>query len=87
LRISVTNVHTRLDKAGRYGVGTWLSSLGAYTIETSQGLDDVKNQPFESEIRQAISWGLSTGFPDGTFRPSSPVTREQMATIIVGALN
>lgn len=38
------------------------------------------------EMAQAVSWavdtGLVKGFPDGTFRPSDPISREQMCAIL-----
>ena len=38
------------------------------------------------EIEALASSGITTGFPDGTFRPLEPVTRAQMATFLARAL-
>jgi hypothetical protein len=34
-------------------------------------------------IERAAELGLVQGFPDGTFRPEQPVTRGQLATILM----
>jgi len=38
------------------------------------------------EIEALAASGITTGFPDGTFRPTEPVTRAQMATFLARAL-
>jgi hypothetical protein len=38
------------------------------------------------EIEALAASGITTGFPDGTFRPTDPVTRAQMATFLARAL-
>ena len=51
---------------------------------TSTGsLSDIAGHTHEASIRSLAAWGITTGYPDGTFRPNSPVSREQMATFLV----
>ena len=38
------------------------------------------------EIEALAASGITEGFPDGTFRPTNPVTRAQMATFLARAL-
>jgi len=38
------------------------------------------------EIEALAASGITTGFPDGTYRPTDPVTRAQMATFLARAL-
>jgi len=38
------------------------------------------------EIEALAASGITTGFPDGTYRPTEPVTRAQMATFLARAL-
>jgi len=38
------------------------------------------------EIEALAASGITTGFPDGTYRPTDPVTRAQMATFMARAL-
>jgi hypothetical protein len=38
------------------------------------------------QIKAALQAGLMTGYPDGTFRPTLPVTRDQMAAYIARGL-
>ena len=44
-------------------------------------VDDVKGHWAEEEIRELITLGELTGFPDGTFRPNEPLTRAQYAVL------
>jgi hypothetical protein len=37
------------------------------------------DHPFYTEITWLVSEGITTGYPDGTFRPTAPVTREAAA--------
>ena len=43
---------------------------------------DVENRWSEKDIEWAKDKGIVTGFEDGTFRPTEPVTREQICAII-----
>ncbi|MBV7363569.1 family 20 glycosylhydrolase [Actinomycetaceae bacterium TAE3-ERU4] len=44
---------------------------------------DVKvSDPFYREIRWLRDSGVTTGWPDGTFRPSSPINRDAMAAFL-----
>jgi hypothetical protein len=43
---------------------------------------DVKGHWAEAYIQAMVSRGLLTGFPDGTFKPESPVTRAQYAALL-----
>lgn len=38
-------------------------------------------------IARAAGYGLITGYPDGTFRPNQPITREEMIVLILRQLN
>jgi N-acetylmuramoyl-L-alanine amidase len=37
----------------------------------------------EEAIRQVIEWGVMTGYQDGTWRPNQPVTRAELASVLV----
>lgn len=59
---------------------TDMTSLGA-------GLTDVAPDRWSYEaVQTAITAGLMQGFPDGTFRPEEPVTREQLAAVLARLL-
>ncbi|MFH0915430.1 MAG: S-layer homology domain-containing protein [bacterium] len=47
---------------------------------------DVAGSPYETAIYDLADRGIVTGFEDGTFRPSSTVTRQQFAKMIVKTL-
>lgn len=51
------------------------------------GFSDVLvSHPFATAIDDLTARGIINGFDDGTFRPAAPVTRQQFAKMIVGAL-
>ncbi|MFH0916295.1 MAG: PQQ-dependent sugar dehydrogenase [bacterium] len=47
---------------------------------------DIASSPYQAAILDLASRGVIDGFPDGTFRPESPVTRQQFAKMIVKSL-
>ena len=49
--------------------------------------DVTENHWAYAEIEKALAKGYISGFPDNTFRPDQPVTREQFATIINNLYN
>ncbi|WP_155855175.1 S-layer homology domain-containing protein [Actinotalea ferrariae] len=54
---------------------------GSPTEEPS-GFSDVTGTPFEAEIRWLAATRITTGNPDGTFRPTAPVSRHAMAAFL-----
>jgi hypothetical protein len=53
------------------------------TTPVTATFDDVSpSHPFFGPIEWMNSTGLSTGYPDDTFRPSAPVTRQAMAAFL-----
>jgi hypothetical protein len=40
------------------------------------------SHPFSDEIEWLADSGITTGYPDGTFRPGAPVTRQAMAAYL-----
>ena len=48
---------------------------------------DISQNVYKFEIIEAFQLKIIQGFPDGTFRPNKPVTREQAVSIIVEAIN
>lgn len=43
---------------------------------------DISRSPFQVEIEWMAQYGISTGWPDGTYRPLEPITREAMAAFL-----
>jgi hypothetical protein len=48
---------------------------------------DISQNVYKPEILEAFQLKIIQGFPDGTFRPNQPVTREQAVSMIVDAIN
>lgn len=59
-------------------------AAGSPSVSGSAGFRDV---PATSEFHREIAWmasrGISTGWPDGTFRPLDPTARDAMAAFMV----
>ncbi len=51
------------------------------------GFDDARSTVHRRAVERLAAAGIVGGFPDGRFRPDAPVTRGQMATFLVGALD
>ncbi len=49
--------------------------------------DVTADQAHASAIAGLVAGGVTSGYPDGTFRPDDPVTRGQMATFLAEALD
>ena len=54
----------------------------AFTPTTQTFSDVAPNNQFFTEIEWAASRGITTGWPDGTFRPVTPVSRDAMAAFL-----
>ncbi|MNW54404.1 Endo-1,4-beta-xylanase A precursor [compost metagenome] len=58
-------------------------------VEPATGLDfsDISGHWAEARIQQALSSGIITGYPDGTFSPGKNVTRAEFSVMLMNALN
>jgi hypothetical protein len=58
------------------------------TDDSSSGFRDIATDTYKSEIEQAVAMGFIAGFKeDNTFRPQQSLTREQLVSMIIGALD
>lgn len=70
-------------QAGSGSGGATSTAAGSSSGYTTVGFTDVDAAtPHASSIIELAALGLVDGFPDGSFRPSSPVTRADMAKLI-----
>ena len=53
-----------------------------YKAEEPQPVDDITGRWSEEDIRWCLEHGLLKGYPDGSFRPTQAVTREELAAVI-----
>ncbi|MUL38948.1 DUF3747 domain-containing protein [Gloeocapsopsis dulcis] len=57
-------------------------------IPTSFAFTDIANNVYAKEIQQAVALGFVAGFSqDNTFRPEVALTREQLVSLVLGALS
>ena len=57
------------------------------TATTSPLFSDVEGTTHEDAIAALVAAQITSGFPDGTYRPAEAVTRGQMATFLTNALD
>lgn len=63
-----------------------LPTFTVHAIQTSPFSDlDVNHWAYKA-VTDMVNKGIIQGFPDGTFRPNDPVTREQFAKLLVLAM-
>ena len=60
-----------------------LARLENVTSAESAGFADVSDEWFATAVNWAASVGVVNGFEDNTFRPNDPITREQLAAILM----
>jgi hypothetical protein len=60
-------------------------SASAQSVPTAQ-FRDLTEDIYANEIEQAITLGIAVGFEDQTFRPQAPVTREQLVSMVLRAM-
>ncbi|MEM9275640.1 MAG: DUF3747 domain-containing protein [Cyanobacteria bacterium P01_F01_bin.143] len=53
----------------------------------SASFNDTAQDIYRDEIEQAVALGFVAGFKDDTFRPEEPLTREQLVSMVIGALS
>ena len=73
--------HTYLSGT-QEAVGAPLPSTPASVVAFS----DVSSDLYSDEIEQAVAKGFISGFPDNTFRPEAALTREQLVSMVIEAL-
>lgn len=61
-------------------------ATGGQLPPPGSGFEDARDTVHRRAIERLAAAGIVGGFPDGGFRPNEPVTRGQMATFLVGAL-
>ncbi|NQX11547.1 S-layer homology domain-containing protein [Microbacteriaceae bacterium VKM Ac-2855] len=73
------------DPVSRQATAAFLSRIdggSTYTPATPTFSDVPKSNPFWSQIEWMAAEGITTGYPDGTFRPLDAVTRQSMAAFL-----
>ena len=80
LAVSRSSMATVIAKTYRHVSGTALPA-GADAFSDDDGLAS------QASINSVAAVGIAVGYPDGGFRPASPVTREQMATFLARLLD
>ena len=71
-----------------YRYATSLNGAPAYAAPATAPFSDVRpGDAFHREVSWAAAAGITTGYPDGSFRPGTPVSREAMAAFLYRLTN
>ena len=58
--------------------------LSSFSVQTrASSYNDISGHWAEESINQAVSWGLISGYPDGSFSPDTFVTLAELLTMLV----
>ena len=81
------NTFRQENKITRGEIATMLSRIildGKQVPITENKFNDISNDYWaKNEVNYLASKGLFNGYEDGTFRPENPITRAEVATILV----
>ncbi|WP_114853770.1 S-layer homology domain-containing protein [Brachybacterium sp. YJGR34] len=66
----------------RFEQGAAVEMGGRVVFHDSRFIDVPPDLMFRAEIEQLAARGITTGWPDGTYRPLSPIQRDAMAVFI-----
>ena len=60
-----------------------LARLEGVESANDAGFADVSNEWYATAVNRAANVGVVNGYEDGTFKPNQPITREQLAAILM----
>ncbi|MGL4879640.1 MAG: DUF3747 domain-containing protein, partial [Waterburya sp.] len=55
--------------------------------KAAASFSDIGTDIYKNEIEEAVALGFIAGYKDKTFRPTEPLTREQLVSMVYGALD
>ncbi len=69
-----------MTRYGYVGIGSMGAAMAKHLLSTGHPLTvyDVN----EAAVARLVELGITTGYPDGTYRPNAPVTRGEMAVFL-----
>ena len=56
-------------------------------VVATSSFDDTARDTYREEIEEAVALGFVAGFNDNTFKPLESLTREQLVSMVIGALS
>ena len=72
------------DSQAIAAAGNTAPDTGETTARSS--FSDISRGIYQAEIENAVALGFISGYKDETFRPTEPLTREQLVSMVYGAL-
>jgi len=82
--ISIDKVVPHQRWSGKYCPRLILPHWDKFIKNVQEGqrkMKDIEGRWSEKEIKEAVQDGVFSGYPDGTFKPEEPLTREQAAVL------
>ncbi|WP_340400526.1 S-layer homology domain-containing protein [Paenibacillus sp. FSL H8-0079] len=68
-------------------VGSATEIPGTTPAESEVSVSDIAGHWAEAQIKQAIQDGIVNGYTDGTFKPSTTITRAEFTVMLINTLN
>ncbi len=86
--VSGSNITVYVDHFTKYAVFAVAEAAPPATdgSATKASFSDISFHWAEAGIKQAVSAGIVSGYPDGTFKPDRTVTRAEFAVMLMNAL-
>jgi N-acetylmuramoyl-L-alanine amidase len=81
-----TTPPTTISMGGGRGTGTGTVTPTPIPTPTAR-FQDTNGDIYVAEINQAVQTGFISGFEDNTFRPTASLTREQLVSMVLGAVD
>ena len=75
------------EVASKKAVGTEKEPTKDVIVPVKAVVKDVSGHWAETSINKLVNAGAISGYPDGTFKPDSSITRAEFATVLVKAFN
>jgi uncharacterized repeat protein (TIGR02543 family) len=80
--VSGSNITVDVNHVAKYAVFAVADAAPPVTVSFS----DIAAHWAQASIKQAVSAGIVSGYPDGTFKPGRTVTRAEFAVMLMNAL-
>ncbi|WP_139990898.1 S-layer homology domain-containing protein [Paenibacillus paridis] len=80
--VSGSNITVDVNHVAKYAVFAVADAAPPATVSFS----DIAAHWAQASIKQAVSAGIVSGYPDGTFKPGRTVTRAEFAVMLMNAL-
>jgi len=80
-------------RTGRKAIAVFLSaalvitmSLSVTTVSFAGAFSDLNGSPYETVVEKLAEQSIISGYPDGSFKPGNPISREEICAVVTRAM-